>query len=35
MNDGSQSELTDGPTSGWLQRSGVAIVEGNVIVVVV
>ena len=26
MNDGWQSELTDGPTSGWRQRSGVVVV---------
>ena len=26
MNDGSQSEPTDGPTSGWRQRSVVEVV---------
>ena len=26
MNDGSQSEPTDGRTSGWRQRSGVVVV---------
>ena len=26
MNDGSQGEPTDGPTSGWRQRSGVVVV---------
>ena len=39
MNHGSQSEPTDGPTSGWRQRGVVEVVvvlviNGNVIVVV-
>ena len=35
MNDGWQSEPTDGPTSGWRQRSEVEVVAVIVVVVVV
>ena len=35
VNDGGQSESTDGPTSGWRQRSVVEVVVVLVVVVVV